>query len=212
VIPVGPLHPTDAIYALGFGVAVGAMAFRSMKRWSVLVVLAALAVMSGRHPGDISNGFVDRPLPWLVAAFAAAFAAGSWWVTSRRRAPVHSTALGVLAACVAVWAVVPDTESPLIAGSVILGAMVFMPRGGAADGPGVAWVLPIGAGVIGSVGMPNRLFVAALATVLVVAAVSVAQFVLGRRRESTTRAGDPTTVVNGATSSTTTAPAPITAP
>jgi len=212
VIPVGPLHPTDAIYALGFGVAVGALAFRSMTRWTVLVILAALAVMSGRHSGDISTGFVDRPQPWLVAAFAAAMAAGSWWATSRRRASAHSNALGVLVACVAVWAVVPDTESPLIAGSVILGAMILMPRGEAAGGYGVIWVLPIGAGVIGSVGMPNRLFAAALVTVLVAAAVAVAQLVLGRRRESTTRAGDPTTVVRGATSSTTTAPAPITAP
>jgi len=212
VIPVGPLHPADAVYALVFGLAVGATAFRSIERWPLLVTAASIAVMSGRHPGDITEGFARRPLPWLVAALAVASLAGAWWATAHRSVQVRTAALEVAASCVAVWAVVPDTESPLIAGLVLAGAMVFMPRGDGRSYLGQIWALPIGSAVIGSVGMPDRLPVAALAAIVAVFAVNVVQSALVRLRVATTRAGVPTTVVRGATSSMTTAPAPTTAP
>jgi len=87
-----------------------------------------------------------------------------------------------------------------------------MPRGDRRSYLGLIWALPIGSAVVGSVGMPDRLPIAGLAAMAAVGAVNVVQTALARMRVATTRAGAPTTVVHGATSSTTTAPAPTTAP
>ncbi len=175
MIPVGPLHPADAVYALGFGLAVAAVAFRSAQRWPVLVVVSAVAVMAGRHPGDISRGFVQRPAPWGVALVALGVAAVSWSVTAVRGTPVASVAMQVVVACAAVWMVVPDTESPLIAGSVVVGAMLFVPRDSGSLHTGMLWVLPAAAAVIGSVGMPDRLFTALAAAAAGVAGTLIVQ-------------------------------------
>jgi len=215
-IPEGPLHPEDAMRALAVGLAVGlGLAALDWRRGLPAVALAAgVCLHEYRYPETLVDGFRERPAPTTVLiGIGVAFAALALPLRLVRIA-VTDLMIATAAACAAVWAIVPDTESAVILGGVLIAAMAFSPPTGLASiGDAVVVFVPAIAAVVGSIGRPERLepaSKAAVVTGLAVLAVAsgIRWFVAARRQ----RAGTPTTVRPGSTSSVTTAPAPTTAP
>jgi hypothetical protein len=207
LVPDGPLHPVDALWGLSAGLLVATVAARRAGRWLLLVAVAAGSVVLVRRGGELVDGYLDRPDAAFVVGLTAAVAV----LTAVRPVRVSTSAFVAVAGCAGVWAIVPDTEVPLIVGAVLLGAAARLPRD-AVVRPG-GWLLlgPLVSAVVGSVGRPSRLGPALLVGVVLggVAFLVVTLFrviVSGRQR-----AGTPTTLAPGATSSVTTAPAPTTA-
>lgn len=207
LIPDGPLHPVDALWGVGVGLFVAVAARRLTGRWISMVTVAVVAVVGVRLGNQIVPGYLDRPSPvWPVLASAAA---GAMAAARPRRLSV--VLVGAIAACGGVWAVVPDTEVPLIAGSVLLGAAVGVPRGVRTRWAGLLVLIPVAAAVAGSAGRPSRLGIALAMAVAgsMVAGAGAALITAWRSRQ---RAGTPMTVAPAATSVATTAPAATTAP
>lgn len=215
-IPDGPLHPEDAIRALGVGLAVGvALAVLDWRRGLPVVVLAAgVSLQEYRYPELLIDGFRDRPLPSNVlvgiAAAVAALAILLWLV----RIALADLMIAAAVAVGVVWGIVPDTESAVLLGGVLIAAMAFTPpTGHAYYGDAIVLLVPATAAVLGSVGRPERLELASKAAIAaglgVLLLLGVARGLVQMQRQ---RAGRPTTVLPGSTSSTTTAPAPTTAP
>lgn len=209
LIPSGPLHPEDALAAVVVGLIVGLVARYSVSG-PVLVVAAAGVTFEHRH-GGTWDALVDRPAPlWALLGVL-----GATIVIAVIAAPVRVRSMRA-AGCIAgvplaaTWGLVADTEAPLIAGMVLLGALVFGLGRPSVLVVGVATMAPFAA-AIGSFGRPSQLPLA-LAASMVWAAAARAAFEsvdAVRRRQ---RAGTPTTVESTATSSVTTAPAPTIAP
>jgi hypothetical protein len=215
-IPDGPLHAEDAIRALGVGLAVGvALAVLDWRRGLPVVVLAAgVSLQEYRYPELLIDGFRDRPLPSNVllgiAAAVGALAVLLWLV----RIALADLMIATAAAVAVVWGIVPDTESAVLLGGVLIAAMAFTPPTGRARyGDAIVLLIPAIAAVLGSVGRPEQLETASKAAIATGLGVLLLAGV-GRRLKAMQRqrAGRPTTVDPGSTSSTTTAPAPTTAP
>ncbi len=215
-IPDGPLHPEDAIRALGVGLAVGvALAALDWRRGLPAVVLAAgVSLQEYRYPELLIDGFRDRPLPSNVLigiAGAVGVLAVLLWLV---RIALADLMVAAAVAVAVVWAIVPDTESAVLLGGVLIAAMAFTPPTGRAHyGDAIVLLVPAIAAVLGSVGRPERLEPASKAAIAaglgVLLALGVGRRLVTMQRQ---RAGRPTTVQPGSTSSTTTAPAPTTAP
>ena len=215
-IPEGPLHPEDAIRALGVGLAVGiGLAVLDWRRGLPAVVLAAgVGLHEYRYPERLIDGFRDRPAPGNVligmAVALAALAIVLWLV----RIALTDLMVAAGAACGAVWAIVPDTESAVILGGVLVAALAFTPPSGRARyGDAIVLLVPATAAVIGSVGRPERLEAASKAAIavglVVLVVTALIRHLVAAHHQ---RAGIPTTVRPGSTSAVTTAPAPTTAP
>ena len=208
VIPEGPLHPALAASGLVAGVSAAAVAGRHAGRWLALMTLVGVGLVTV-HQGDVlRRGMTDRPDRLTVLGVVLAVVALGAWARPR-----WSTAtLAALCACAGVWAVVPDTEVPLLAGAVLCGgATLRLLPGWLPDtrrrSNAALLVWPLAAAAAGSIGRPER-FAPSLLLAGVVAGLGLAAWVAlnaGWRRQ---RAGTPTTVAPAATSSTTTAPAP----
>ncbi|MEQ8840695.1 MAG: hypothetical protein RIB98_06915 [Acidimicrobiales bacterium] len=221
VVPEGPLHPSLAVAGIVVGVSAAVVAGPGLRRWLLFVVGAAAVLISAtadRAPHLAFTDHADRAhvLATSVAILVAAALA---------RMPRSTATLVALAGCAGVWAIVPDTEVPLLGGAVLLGAGVI----GAIPG----WLpdrrsvlhsslllLPLAGASWGSIGRPSR-FTPAIAVGAVTVMLALAVRALARtarrsrgrssRRARAQRAGTPMTVDPAATSSTTTAPAPTTA-
>ncbi len=210
LVPAGPLHPDDALWALGVGLGLGVVLRRSPGLWVSSLVASALILFELRYPGAVLDGFVQRPSPvWPVLVVLALGTAGSL-MTSRAHITLRSAVGLSVAALTVVWTIVPDTEAALVFGGVMLGALMRTPSVPAGRAGGLLFAIPVIAAVIGTVGRPSELRPALLA--LAVFGVAGAVLIRLGHRQRTGRAGLPTTVVPAATSSTTTAPAPTTAP
>ncbi len=209
LIPDGPLHPDDAVAALIVGVIVGGL-FGRRPVAGPLLAAAAATTLAIRHPGFVPEGFLDRPTPVVaIAGMLVATTLAAAALRVRVPAPVHATMASATIACAGVWATAPDTEPALIGGAVLVASAPFLGRAAASWAPMVV-VVPFAAAVLGTVGRPGRL---PLVLSVAVAAIVIARLAdLGLRRWWGQRAGTPTTVAPGATSSVTTAPAPTTAP
>lgn len=211
LVPDGPLHPGLALGGVVVGVAAAAMAGRSTRAWTALVVVGWWFVTAAVNGDRLAAAFTDRGDRAVVISVTIAVALAA--VSAR---PSRSTAtVMAIAACAGVWAIVPDTEAPLLAGAVLVGAtaVTLLPdwlEDSRRRIHGVLLVLPVAAAAIGSVGRPARfgpgILAAALTAALGLTAWQVLR-VLWRRQ----RAGTPITVAPAGTSSTTTAPAPTTA-
>jgi len=211
LVPQGPLHPKLVVIGVVAGIAAAAIAGRSEGRWS-LYVLAAAGLLVVAVQGDVLwGGVVDREDRRLVVGATVAVVAASAAVRPR-----WSTALiASIGACAGVWTIVPDTEVALLVGSVLVGATAlrllpgWMPdRRGRLNGS--LLLLPLVGAAAGSIGRTARyepaLVVGSLGVLLSISGWTFVR--LAWRRQ---RAGTPTTLVPGPTSSTTTAPAPTTA-
>jgi len=205
VIPEGPLHPDDAVLGLVVGVTVGVLVRAVGRHGAVLVFVGAIGVFESVYPGTAIGSIEGRWIPLvasLVVAVVSAAAAASGQPTRSSRAVLVS----LVPAIALTWGLVPDTEAAVIGGAVVVGALL---AGSAVwDRRSLIAVasIPAFAALVGSVGRPGRLW-PALAAIVGAACLSV---VADRLRSQ--RAGTPTTVVPGATSEVTTAPAPTTAP
>jgi hypothetical protein len=204
LIPDGPLHPVDAAWALGVGLVLGFLVRRHPQR-SQAVIVAGVVALLGLRP---SVGAVDAfrrhpdPAPAVVLALVAVGLAAL--LPMRPRVTVAAAAV----ACGPVWALVPDTEVPLLVG---LSLAVVWPWVGDTRPQrlgGLVVVLPLVAAVAGTLGRPARLAPSVVAAGAAALAVGSAWVLVGRWRQ---RAGTPTTVAPAGTSSTTTAPAPTVA-
>ncbi|MDW3217885.1 MAG: hypothetical protein R8F63_04665 [Acidimicrobiales bacterium] len=209
LIPDGPLHPEDAVLALVAGVAVGIAFRRRSFAWIVGVLAAAWWLLRWRYGTVLADAVAARGQPLGVIALIVAPAA---LLASRPLRP-RTVAVLTVGALAGIWAMVPDTEAPLIAGAAVAGAtVVAMRRGGelpAHRAAGALVLLPLCAALVGSVGRPERLGPALVVGLL---GAGLAASSMGLWRVLRQRAGTPTTVAPAATSSTTTAPAPTTAP
>lgn len=210
LIPDGPLHPDDAAAAVLVGLAVGLLLRRRQRAWAPTIVLVIWAVVEGRYGAAVADGFsaqgsIGLALIGLVALVSAT-ALRPW-----RRTHLGIVVLGALAG---VWAVVPDTEAPLIAGALLAAALVASSGTGrgrqATRLDSLLVLLPPVAAIVGVAGRPERLTPALGMAVLGALLAGAGLGLVGQLWRS--RAGTPTTVAPGSTSSTTTAPAPITAP
>ena len=211
-VPDGPLHPSLAVAGVVIGVSAAAVAGRSTGRWLAFVVTGALFLAGATLDHAPPTGFVDRADRILVIATVAAVAA----VALAARMRLSTSAVIAWFGCVGVWAVVPDTEMPLLAGAVLFGAGAV----GALPGwlpdrrralHGILVQLPLAGAAVGSVGRPSR-FAPALMVGALAILFGLALRELGVAVRLRQRAGTPTTAVSGTTSCTTTAPAPTTAP
>ncbi|GJM38972.1 MAG: hypothetical protein DHS20C19_23390 [Acidimicrobiales bacterium] len=209
LIPDGPLHPEDALLALVVGLVVGAAFRHRSLPWITGVVGAAWLFLRWRYGALLTDAVAARDRPLGIVALILAPVGLLAWSRLRPR----SVAVLTIGALAGVWAVVPDTEAPLIAGALLVGATAAASLG-RAELPahrfaGGLVLLPLGAALVGSAGRPERFGPAVMVSLLGAALVaSVVRF--GRVLRQ--RAGTPTTVAPGATSSTTTAPAPTIAP
>lgn len=217
IVPDGPLHPALATAGVVAGVAVAVVAGQHTVRWLFAVLSGSALLYTGSQGDGLWSAVFDRPdRLWVAAAIAVVPVLGA--AVRPRRSTATAAAL---CACGGVWAVVPDTEAPLLAAAVLGGAaaMAALP-GWLPDARrslhSLLLLLPLWAAAAGSIGRPAR-FGPGLLAAMVTGALGVAGWcsfeavlrgVVVRRQ----RAGTPTTVAPGATSSTTTAPAPTTAP
>ncbi|MEM7141897.1 MAG: hypothetical protein AAF548_12785 [Actinomycetota bacterium] len=210
-VPDGPLHPGAAIA----GVLAGAVVVLVCRRRPALCGPAAVvgaAIAAGWGYGDlVIDGYADRPDTRNVAlASVAVVVLGV--LRPHRLTDAAPTALGAL---VGVWAVVPDTELAVLGLGVVaivwLGSLISPEASTLRRSTGCLVLIPLVAAVAGSVGRPAR-FEPALAVAALGMALAVTGLAFLRRLREGQRAGMPTTVDPGSTSSTTTAPAPTTAP
>lgn len=211
IVPDGPLHPGLGLGGFVIGISVAATAGRSTRAWSTLVVLCSWVVIAAIQGDWSGRAFFDRPDRALVISITAIVVVAAVAARLRR----STAAVLSLAACVGMWAIVPDTEAPLLGGGVVAGATaVAMLPGWLRDVRcrvhGLLLLLPMMGAATGTIGRPARfvpgVFVGGLAALSGLAVWSLAA-ALWRRQ----RAGAPMTVAPGRTSSTTTAPAPTTA-
>lgn len=209
MIPDGPLHPADALFALSTGLFVGYAARPLSRRWATFVIMTALGVTAQRHGDVVARAWFERPMPLLVAVGVVATIAAGRAFVDRSRPPTMRVVIPVLAALAMVWAMVPDTEAPLIAAAVMLGAVPGLPPRDRSRYAGLLVALPLAAAVVGTIGRPDALGPALLAASTVGCGCYGVMTVIAR---STLWAGTPTTVVYGSTSVRTTAPAPTIAP
>lgn len=212
LVPEGPLHPTLFVTGVVAGLAGSAVAGRDGTRW-LLTTVAGAVLLVQLTQDDVLRAALgvrdDRAV--VVAATVAAVVAG----TILR--PRWSTAvIAAVGATAGVWTVVPDTEVPLICGAVLGGAsLVRCLPGWLPDERrrrnALLFLLPALSAAAGTIGRTGR-HVPALALGVLGAMLALSTWrlvrVVGR---SVQRAGTPTTVAPGATSSITTAPAPTTA-
>lgn len=210
LVPDGPLHPELALLGVVAGVAAAVVVGRRERVWTLAVVAISLGAAQSVQ-GALLAGFLDRGdrvsvVGVTVAVTGVAVAARPRW---------SSAVVATFAAVATVWAVVPDTEVALLAASVLAGAtLVRLLPGWLPDDRrrvnGVLVLLPAVSAAVGTIGRPSR-YPFALVLVLLAAAGAVAAWSAGSAYRRG-RAGTPSTVVSGATSSTTTAPAATTAP
>lgn len=209
LVPDGPLHPDLALLGLVAGLAAAVVVGRHARAWTLAVVATALGLAHGAQGGLLAD-CLDRGdrasvTGVTVAVVAVAVAARPRW---------SSAIVATGAASAAVWAVVPDTEVALLGAAVLVGATVvrLLPGWLPDDrrrGNGALVLLPAIAAAVGTIGRPSRYPLAVVLGVLAAAgAVAASTLWSGYRRS---RAGTPSTVHPGGTSSTTTAPAPTTA-
>lgn len=208
LVPDGPLHPTDALVAVAVGVALGLVTRSGPRRWVGAVVVAVAVVASWRHGSVLLDGYRNRS----ETVFAVGATVVPVALAALRRSSIRQTAWLCAGALAGVWTIVPDTEVPLIAGAALVGALAARPGDVRSRLAALLVLLPTVAAVAGSVGRPDRLepalLVAALGAGLVGGLIAGGRQIQARRQ----RAGTPTTVAAGGTSSTTTAPAPTIAP
>ena len=212
LVPEGPLHPTLLVTGLVAGLAGSAVAGRDGTRWLLITVAGAVLLAQFGQDDVLRAAFGARDDRAVVVATTIAVA-----VAGLVLRPRWSTAVvAAIGATAGVWAVVPDTEVPLICGAVLAGAsLVRCLPGWLPDerrrGNGVVFVLPALSAAAGTIGRTGR-HVPALALGVLGAVLALSTFRLARAVwRSRQRAGTPTTVAPGATSSITTAPAPTTA-
>jgi hypothetical protein len=207
LIPAGPLHPVDAAWGLAVGLLVAGLARRDVGRWFALVPAGMVGVVTVLRGNELLDGYLDRP----DTATALGVTLSVLVVACVGPSPVAAAVPAALAALVGVWVIVPDTEVPHIAAAFLVGAALRMPREIRTRLSGTLVLFPLAAATAGSVARSERLGPAVL---LGGFAWLVAQLigVELRRSKRRQRAGTPTTVAPGATSTTTTAPAPTTAP
>ena len=211
MIPDGPLHPTDAMLALGMGFGVAHLARTVPGVRAQLVLLATVTVLAVRQGDVVVTAWTQRPAPWLVTFGLATSLLLARAHVRRRRPPTVRVAAAVLAALAVVWAMVPDTEAALIAAGVLVGSLATVSGRGRTRRAGLLVALPYGAAVVGSIGRPATLGPALLVATLAGLTCYVVASACGAastRAASTGRAGTPATVAPGSTSSRTTAPAP----
>lgn len=204
VIPEGPLHPGHAIAAFAAGVIVGLLMRRRPVAWTVSVAVTAVLVQLARRDGELLDAISDHPR----RLFAVAAGAGAGLVVAGLRLHTWSVIAASGAALAMVWGIVPDTETPLIYGGVVAGGAACLPRLGRTRVVALLAALPVIAAMVGSIGRPERLELALSAAGLAAAGVAA---VVEAGIRCAQRAGTPTTVTPGGTSSMTTAPAPTTA-
>jgi len=212
LVPEGPLHPLDALTFALLGVTLAFVVGRHTGRWVALVVAGAFVFISVSQGDVVASGFIDHGERLLVLGTTAGVIA----VAAGLRMRWTTAALVSLSACAGVWAVVPDTEVPLMAGSLLVGATAVHAVFGSMPGArhwftAALLLLPLAGAAAGSAGRPAR-FAPAVIVGLLVVFLGIAAVGLLRTAWSLQRAGTPTTVSPGATSSMTTAPAPTTAP
>jgi len=210
--PDGPLHPVDAIVFASLGVSVAFVVGRHTARWVVLVLGSAFLLITVSEGDVITAGFAEHGRRSLVLATTAAVVAAAMIARMRWTTAVVVAVSG----CAGVWAVVPDTEVPLMAGSLLLGAAAVHTVFGPLPAPrrwfnGALLLLPLAGAAAGSIGRPGRFSPALLLAVVTVVA-GVAASTLLRSDWTRQRAGTPITVVPAGTSSVTTAPAATSAP
>ncbi len=193
MIPDGPLHPVDALVGAAAGlvtasVLTGWVRCRSGARWarsddtvtavvSALVVAGALLIRPG--PGVVVSALA-RPDPALALA-ASAVVVAVVTAAGRDPGPVAATSLTGAGAAAAVWALVPDTEAPLVVvGLLGVGGVLALGPAVAGGGPSVAGrtrAVVTGAVAVaaltGTVGRPDRL-APALVALTAVSLVGVA--------------------------------------
>ena len=209
LIPEGPLHPEDAIASVIVGAIAGSVVGRRAGAGPVTVVAAAGTLIT-RHHGFVPEGFIDRPTPALVIVATSVVAlVAVVAVHVPKLASARTTIAAATAGCAGVWATAPDTEPALIGGATLAGSWIFLGRNSARWAP-VVMVVPFAAAILGTMGRPERLPLAVAVALSLVGLCRGAAMVLERCWFQ--RAGTPTTVVPGATSAVTTAPAPTTAP
>jgi len=179
------------------------------RRWTTFVIVAVLGVIAQRHGDVVARAWFERPMPLLVAAGAVVTIATARALVERSRPPTMRVVIPVFAALAVVWAMVPDTEAPLIAAAVMLGAVPGLPARDRSPCAGLLVTLPVAAAVVGTFGRPDALGPALFAAGAVGCGCYGVMTVIAR---STLWAGTPTTVVYGSTSVRTTAPAPTMAP
>lgn len=209
LIPAGPLHPVDAAWGLAVGLLVAGLARRDVGRWFALVPAGMVGVVTVLRGNELLDGYLDRP----DTATALGVTLSVSVVACVRPSPVAAAVPAALAALVGVWVIVPDTEVPLIAAAFLVGAALRMPREIRTRLSGTLVLFPLAAATAGSVARSERLGPAVLLGGFAwLGAQLIGVGVEWRRSKRRQRAGTPTTVAPGATSTTTTAPAPTTAP
>lgn len=205
LVPDGPLHPVDAVWALAVGLALGSVARRRAATAPLVVGGGVVALVAARPTVGLLEVVGRHPEPvWVGVALAGVTVAAA-------RRPVDAR-IGILLAAVAcgpIWALVPDTEAPLLVGLALASAGPSVRAGGSTRLVAVPAVLPVLAAAVGTLGRPDRFLPATGAAAGVIALVVASGLVWARWRQ---RAGTPRTVHPAGTSSTTTAPAPTTAP
>ncbi len=209
MIPDGPLHPADALLALSTGLFVGYAARPLPRRWTAFVIAAVLGVIAQRHGDVVARAWFERPMPLLIASVAVVSVASARALVDRARPPTMRVVLPVFASLAVVWAMVPDTEAPLIAAAVMLGAVPGLPARDRSPCAGLLVALPFATAVVGTSGRPEALGPALVAGAAAGCAFYGVMTVIAR---STLWAGTPATVVYASTSVRTTAPAPTMAP
>lgn len=212
VVPDGPLHPGIAWAGVVAGVAVAAVAGQHTVRWLIAVLSGSAVLYMGSQGDGLWPAVFDRPDRLSVATAIVVVPMLGAAVRPRRT----TATAAALCACGGVWAVVPDTEAPLLAAAVLFGAAAVAALPGWLPDArravhSLLLLLPLWAAAAGSIGRPAR-FGPGLVCALATGASGVAAWCWFETVLRRQRAGTPTTVAPGATSSTTTAPAPTTAP
>ena len=208
VIPEGPLHPDDAVFALVAGTLVG-MAMRATGRWgAALVPAATVLAFETRYP-DLAWSSIDgRWGPLLAGVAVGAVAALPLGGSPSDVVPARLALLAVVPPMALVWGIVPDTEAAVIGGCLVAGALLLGSARWDHRTLVALYFIPVFAALVGSVGRPERYWPALGAIVAATVASALAGWWWTRRQ----RAGMPTTVESAGTSVVTTAPAPTTAP
>ena len=179
MIPEGPLHPDHAAAALVCAVAV-AIALRRTRWLQVGLAVVALLVVHIRQPGAIASGLFDRPAGSTDLVLTAVAGGSIGWIGVRLlRTPFWIDA-AVVASCIAVWGVAPDTEAALMCGLTAgVGALGRPTR--AQHVVAVVAVMPMFAALVGTAGRPERLGLAVVVAVVGFALVTVMRLLLADR-------------------------------
>ena len=158
LIPDGPLHPGDAVLALVTGFTGAVIARRRPGAWVALAFVGPAMVAVLRHGAVVVDGYTQRPSPLVPVLLTAGVGLAGLRVTGRPGAVVPAT----IAACAAVWSVVPDTEMALAGCGVLVGLSAAVPRRPSRL-LGLLPALAAVAAVVGTVGRPAGLLPATVA-------------------------------------------------